>query len=340
MKRTGKGIGCMWYPIGFTVAANPSAATVKINEDGTATVLTGTVETGQGALTVLGQIAAEELGISADDVHVVSADTDTTPMDTGAIASRTTYVTGNAIQMAAAKAKEILFEVAAPLLRVKAEQLEAADRKIQVKGFPQRCLPIAEVANHAQFVMGQPAIGSASFNPPTVEMDPETGQGKPFSTYVYATQIAEVSVDDETGEVDVIRIAAAHDCGTAINPMLVEGQVQGGISMGIGFALQEEMLFDENGLQINPNLTNYIMPTSLDMPEIEVDIVENFDPTGPFGAKGVGEPTSVPTAAAILNAIHDAVGVRIYSLPATAEKILAAIKEKRAQEIQALPAAE
>ena len=340
MKRTGKGIGCMWYPIGFTVAANPSAATVKINEDGTATVLTGTVETGQGALTVLGQIAAEELGISADDVHVVSADTDTTPMDTGAIASRTTYVTGNAIQLAEEKAKEILFEVAAPLLRVKADQLEAADRKIQVKGFPQRCLPIAEVANHAQFVMGMPAIGSASFNPPTVEMDPETGQGKPFSTYVYATQIAEVEVDDETGEVDVIRIAAAHDCGTAINPMLVEGQVQGGISMGIGFAMQEEMLFDENGLQINPNLTNYIMPTSLDMPEIEVDIVENYDPTGPFGAKGVGEPTSVPTAAAILNAIHDAVGVRIYSLPATAEKILAAIKEKGAEERQALPAAE
>ena len=115
MKQKGKGIGCMWYPIGFTVAANPSAATVKVNEDGTATLLTGTVETGQGSLTVLGQIAAEELGISTDDVHVVSADTDTTPMDTGAIASRTTYVTGNAIKLAAEKAKEILFEVAAPM---------------------------------------------------------------------------------------------------------------------------------------------------------------------------------------------------------------------------------
>ncbi len=166
------------------------------------------------------------------------------------------------------------------------------------------------------------------------------GYSCPIDQDEYATQIAEVEVDDETGEVDVIRIVAAHDCGTAINPMLVEGQVQGGISMGIGFAMQEEMLFDENGLQINPNLTNYIMPTSLDMPEIEVDIVENYDPTGPFGAKGVGEPTSVPTAAAILNAIFDAVGVRIYSLPATAEKVLAAIKEKRAAERQALPAAE
>ncbi len=332
MKRRGRGIACMWYPIGYTVAANPSAAVVKVNEDGTAVVLTGTVETGQGSLTVLSQIAAEELGVATDDVHVVSADTDATPADMGAIASRTTYVTGNAIRLAAAKAKGILFEVAAPLLGVKPDQLEARDRKIQVKGFPQRNLAIGEVATRAQVVMGQPAIGSASWNPPTVALDPATGQGKPFSTYVYATQIAEVDVDDETGEVEILRIVAAHDCGTAINPMLVEGQVQGGIAMGIGFALQEEILFDDAGRQLNPNLANYITPTSLDMPEIEVDIVESYDPTGPFGAKGVGEPTSVPTAAAILNAIHDAVGVRITSLPATAEKVFAAIKAQRAHD--------
>jgi len=132
MKKRGRGMACMWYPIGFTVAANPSAATVKVNTDGTATLLTGTVETGQGALTVLGQIAAETLGIATDDVHVVSADTDATPMDTGAIASRTTYVTGNAIIKAAEQAREILFEAAAPMLSVKPEQLEARDRKIQV----------------------------------------------------------------------------------------------------------------------------------------------------------------------------------------------------------------
>jgi len=331
VKRRGRGIACMWYPIGFTVSANPSAATVKVNEDGTATLLTGTVETGQGSLTVLAQIAAEELGIATDDVHVVSADTDATPMDSGAIASRTTYVTGNAVRLAAEKAKQILYEAAAPLLGVKPEQLEARDRKIQVQGFPQRNMAIDEAAHRAQVVLGQPPIGSASWNPPTVAMDAETGQGKPFSTYVYATQIAEVEVDDETGEVEVLRIVAAHDCGTAINPMLVEGQVEGGISMGIGYALQEQILFDDAGRQINPNLSNYIMPTSLDMPEIEVDIVASYDPTGPFGAKGVGEPTSVPTAAAILNAIHDAVGVRITSLPATAEKVLAAIKAKPAQ---------
>jgi len=330
MKKRGKGMACMWYPIGFTVMANPSAATVKMNTDGTATLLTGTVETGQGALTVLGQIAAETLGISTDDVHVVSADTDSTPMDTGAIASRTTYVTGNAIVRAAEAARAILFEAAAPLLGVKPEQLEARDKRIQVLGYPSKSLPISEVAQHAETVIGNPAIGSASYNPPTVPMDPETGQGKPFNTYVYATQIAEVEVDEDTGEVEVLRIVAVHDCGTPINPMLVEGQIQGGISMGVGFALQEEILF-RDGVQVNPNLTNYIMPTSLDMPEIEVELVDNYDPTGPFGAKGAGEPTAVPTAAAILNAIHDAVGVRITSLPATAEKVLAAIMEKRQQ---------
>jgi len=338
MKRRGRGIACMWYPIGFTVAANPSAAVVKVNEDGTATVLTGTVETGQGALTVLGQIAAEELGVASEDVHLVSADTDTTPMDTGAIASRTTYVTGNAIRLAAANAKQVLFDVAAPMLGVRPDQLEARDRRIQVLGFPQKYMPIGEVALQAQVVKGQPALGSASYNPPTVAMDPDTGQGKPFSTYVYAAQIAEVDVDDETGEVEGPRIAAAHDCGTPINPTLVEGQVEGGISMGIGLALQEEILFDADGRQINPNLTNYIMPTSLDMPEIDVDIVPNYDPTGPFGAKGVGEPTSVPTAAAIANAIYDAVGVRITSLPATSEKVLMALREKQREEQKQIPA--
>jgi nicotinate dehydrogenase medium molybdopterin subunit len=338
VKRRGRGIACMWYPIGFTVAANPSAAVVKVNEDGTATLLTGTVETGQGSLTILAQIVAEELGIATEDVHVVSADTDTTPMDTGAIASRTTYVTGNAARLAAEKAKLILFEVAAPVLGVKADQLEVSDHKIQIKGFPQRNIHIGDVAERARGINGQPPIGSASFNPATVALDPETGQGKPFATYVYATQIAEVDVDDETGEVEVLRIAASHDCGTPINPMLVEGQVEGGISMGVGFALEEEMLFDANGRILNPNLTNYIMPTSLDMPKVEVDIVDSYDPTGPFGAKGVGEPTCVATAAAICNAIHDAVGVRITSLPATAERVWKALQEKRAQETRQLTA--
>lgn len=332
MKRAGQGIACMWYPIGFTATANPSSAVVKVHEDGTATVLTGTVEAGQGSLTVLGQIAAQELGISADDVRVVSADTDVTPMDTGAIASRTTFVTGNAVRLAAAEAKSVLYEVAAEMLMVEPRELEAVDHRIRVKTFPEKQIAIADVAERAQIVKGRPPLGSASFNPPTVPMDPETGQGKPFAAYIYATQVAEVEVDDETGEVEVLRICAVHDSGTTINPALVEGQVEGGIAMGIGMALEEEILFDPDGRQINPNLTNYLIPTSLDVPKIEVDVVQSYDPVGPFGAKGAGEPTLVPTVPAILNAIFDAVGVRITDLPATAEKILMAIKERERAE--------
>jgi len=328
MRHPGRGIACMWYPIGFTVAANPSAAVVKVNEDGTATLLTGTVEVGQGSLTVLGQIVAQELGISAGNVRIVSADTDATPMDTGAIASRTTFVTGNAVRLAAAEAKAILFQVAAGMLSVGPEELEAADHQIRVTASPEQRIMLRDVAERAQLVHGTPSLGSASFNPPTVPMDPETGQGEPFASYTYATQIADVEVDDETGEVEVLSIYAAHDSGTAINPALIEGQVEGGIAMGIGMALEEQIIFDAEGGQVNPNLTNYLIPTSLDMPKIEVDIVQSYDPIGPFGAKGVGEPTLVPTAPAIINAIYDAVGVRITDLPATAEKILFAIKAK------------
>jgi CO/xanthine dehydrogenase Mo-binding subunit len=327
MKKRGKGMACMWYPIGFMVKANPSTATIKLNEDGTAVLLTGTVETGQGSLTVLSQIAAEALGISAEDVAVVSADTDTTPVDTGAIASRTTYVTGSAIRRAAVELKRMLFDVAGRMLGVQPDQLEIADRRVQVVGFPQTGVSIGEVAFNSQVIQGRPLIATASFNPPTAPLNAETGQGKPFATYVYATQVAEVEVDTETGQVDVLRMVAAHDCGTPINPMLVEGQVQGGIAMGIGFALSEEVLYHE-GRQVNSRFGNYAMPTTMDVPDVEVEIVENYDPTGPFGAKGVGEPTLVPTAAAICNAIYDAVGVRIHDLPATPEKVLSALKAR------------
>ena len=326
MKKRGRGIACMWYPVGFTVAANPGAVTVKVNEDGTANVLTGAVEIGQGSMTVLGQIVAEELGIAPADVTMVMADTDSTPMDSGPIASRTTYVTGNAARLAAGEAKKTLFEVAASMLNVRPDQLEAFDRKIQVIGFPQKNLPIREVALKSQVSLGKPVLGSASYSPPTVPLDSD-GQGKPFGTYVTATQVAEVEVDTETGQVDVLRMVAVHDCGTAINPMLVEGQIQGGIAMGIGLALSEELLFTE-GVQANPSLANYMVPTAMDVPPIDVVAVKSYDPTGPFGAKGVGEPTSVPTAPAILNAIYDAVGIRIHSLPATPEKVLRALKEK------------
>lgn len=329
MKKRGRGVACMWYPVGFTVAANPGAVILKMNEDGTAILMNGTVEIGQGSKTALAQIAAEELGIAHDDIVVVTADTDTTPMDSGPIASRTTYVTGNAVRMAAAKAKEMLFEVAASMLSVRQDQLEACEGMIRVKDFEEKQVTIGEAAWTSQIKLGRPVIGCASFSPPTLPLDPKTGQGKPYGTYVYATQMAEVEVDTDTGHVQVLRVIATHDCGTPINPTLVEGQIQGGVSMGIGFALMEEVLFSE-GVQHNPSLGNYMIPTAQDVPRIDVTIVDNYDETGPFGAKGVGEPTLVPTAPAIANAIYDAVGVRLHDLPITPEKVLNALKKQSA----------
>jgi CO/xanthine dehydrogenase Mo-binding subunit len=176
---------------------------------------------------------------------------------------------------------------------------------------------------------GRPPMGSGSYNPETTFLDPETGQGIPYEEYVYATQIAEVEVDTETGQVTVLRLAAAHDCGKAINPMLLEGQLEGGVAMGLGYGMLEEMV-SENGQVQNPQFTDYILPTAPDMPEIELAIVEDPAPKGPFGAKGVSEAALLPTAPAIINAIYDAVGVRIRDLPATPVKVLAALKAKQA----------
>jgi nicotinate dehydrogenase medium molybdopterin subunit len=333
MKKRGTGMACMIYPIGFTSYPNPSSAFVKVNQDGTAVVLTGATDVGQGSTTVLAQIAAEELGIAYDAVTMVTSDTERTPLDFGSVASRVTYISGNAVKRAASEAKKTLLEVAAEMLDVQSpEELTVGGGLVFVKNFPERNVSIAEVARQAILVKGRPPTGDASYNPDTTLLDPETGHGKPYETYVFATQIAQVQVDTETGEVEVLKIVAAHDCGTAINPLLVEGQIEGGVAMGLGFGLMEEMVVEEGRVK-NPQFTDYIVPTALDMPEVEVSIVEDPVSTGPFGAKGVGEPSLIPTAPAIINAIYDAVGVRIRDLPATPSKILAALKEKqRAQE--------
>jgi len=328
MKKRGRGIACMFYPLGFTSYPNPSSAFVKVNPDGTAVVLTGAADVGQGSTTVLAQIAAEELGIPYEHVTLVTADTERTPMDAGSVASRVTYIMGNAIRKAAAQCKEILFQCAEQELGVMREGLEAADGVIRLKAFPEKALPIGEVARKSELLKGRPAVGSGTYNPPTTFLDPETGHGKPYATYVYAAQVAEVEVDTETGEVDLLKMYAVHDCGTAVNPMFVEGQVSGGISMGVGYGLLEELV-TKDGYVINGNLRDYVIPTILDSPDIEVDLVQEPEPTGPFGAKGVGEPVLLPTAPAIVNAIYDAVGVRIRSLPATPEKILKALKESQ-----------
>jgi CO/xanthine dehydrogenase Mo-binding subunit len=325
MKKRGKGIACMHYPIGFTSYPNPGTAFVKMHQDGTIVVSTGATDVGQGSTTALAQIAAEELGVPYESVTMITADTERTPFDLGSVASRVTYIVGNAVKQAAAATKQILLETAEDMLEADVEDLEAGDGLIYVKGVPDRNVPISQVAQQATMGKGRPPMGAGSYNPETTFLDPETGQGKPYEEYVYATQIAEVEVDTETGEVTVLRLVAAHDCGKAINPMLLEGQLEGGVAMGLGYGLLEEMVSDQGQVQ-NPQLTDYVLPTALDVPPIELAIVEDPAPKGPFGAKGVSEAALLPTAPAIINAIYDAVGVRIRDLPATPVKILAALK--------------
>ena len=327
MKKRGRGIAAMFYPLGGSAKPNPAAVFVKVNADGTAVVFTGANDIGQGSATILAQIAAEELGIGFDQVKMVMGDTQLTPFDHGPGASRTTYITGTAVQRAAAQAKQVMFEVAAEELNIAPSELEARGGFVYVKDLPERRWPISQLARKSTNVKGRPPIGSGVFQANVSNLDKKTGQGRAFTTFVYAAQIAEVEVDTETGEVDVLKITAVHDCGTAINPMLTEGQVEGGVAMGYGYGMMEEMVL-ENGQVKNPQFTDYLLPTALDVPEIATALVERPDPTGPFGAKGVGEPSLLPTAPAIVNAIQNAIGVRIRDLPVTPEKVLKALEQR------------
>lgn len=333
MKKRGRGVACMFYPIGSTGKPNPGSAFVKVNHDGTAAVFVGAVDEGQGSTTALAQLVAEELGIEFEDVRMITADTELTPYDQGTGACRVTYVVGNAVKRTAAKAKKLLLEAAAYKFKLaNTDSLVAEKGTIYLKDFPQKGLTIAEAAWTSERELGKPVIAAESYAPNLIGLDGD-GQGKPYQTHVFATQIAEVEVDTETGEVDIIKLAAVHDCGKAINPGMVEGQIEGGVVMGVGYALMEELI-QVNGDVLNKSFVDYAIPTAVDAPgEIVTGIIEYPEEGGPFGAKGVGEPTQLPTAPAIINAIYDAVGVRIYDLPATPQKILLALKSLPEQRI-------
>lgn len=323
MKKKGIGYGCMWYGIGNTGLPNPASAFVEVLDDGSVQVLSGCADIGQGSDTVLSQIVAEELGINLSDVKIVSADTAVTPEAGATSASRQTYISGNAVKKAAREVKDVLAKVAADSFDSNISEIKFADNKVFIKDEDDKEYTIAELVNICRS-QGILTLGSGKFNPDTTGLDDETGQGNPYATYAFATQIAEVEVDTLTGKVDVKKVVAAHDVGKAINPVNVEGQIEGGVSLGIGYALMEEIKLDK-GKVINNNLTNYLIPTAKDVPEIHSIIVESEEASGPFGAKGVGEPATIPTAPAIINAIYDAIGVRFYELPVTPEKILAAL---------------
>lgn len=324
MKKRGVGVGCMWYGIGNTGSPNPSGAFLDFIEDGTVLVLTGCADIGQGSNTALAQIAAGELGVGIEDVLVVSGDTGVSPEAGATSASRQTYISGNAVRLAARQAKEILIEEAASALGASAPDLDLVEGYVW-RGGQKTPMTVKEVLAHCR-KKGSLALGSGWFNPLTTGLD-EKGQGTPYATYSYAAQVAEVEVDTETGKVSVMRLVAAHDVGRAINPQAVEGQIEGGCLMGIGYALLEEVKLAE-GQIVNPRYAEYLLPMSLDTPEIYTIIVEDPEPTGPFGAKGVGEPALIPTAAAVANAVADALGVRFHSLPITPERVIEALNAK------------
>lgn len=337
MKHKGKGIACMFYPIAFTEYPNASSAYMKVENDGSAVLFTGVADIGQGSTTVLCQIASEVTGIPCERIKMVTADSQRTPFDTGSIASRVTFVAGNAVKKAAEACREMLFESAATMLGIivgdVTSQMRVGEDCVYLSGYEEACITIADAAAFSCLKMGKPVSGAGHFNPVTTLLNKEQGHGKPYGTHVFAAQIAIVEVDDETGTYDVKKIYAAHDCGKALNPLLVKGQIDGGVAMGLGFACTEELVYRE-GRIVNDQFTDYILPTAMDVPDIVSGVVERYDPEGPFGAKGIGEPSLLPTASAIANAIYDAVGVLITDLPITPEKVLTALKQKKSLDMQ------
>ncbi len=328
-KRGSKGEGRLKRGVGMAVMRHGSAAYpfimqaasafIKLNEDGSANLVIGPSELGQGILGAMSQIAAEELGLCAEDIHIVTGDTDVTPFDVGQHASRSTYCMGNAVLRAAAEVKQQLLERASKALEVSAEEMEVRDGQIYVKAMPEKGTSVAEIARDAIYNFKGEVLqitGKCTFEP--------RSDAPPFQA-----AFAEVEVDTETGEVKVARIIVAHDIGRAINPMSAEGQLEGSVVMGIGFTLLEDYVVNKNNGNVeSDNFTTYKIPSTLDLPETEVIIIEQPDPSGPFGAKSVGESGLVAIAPAIANAIYDAVGIRIKDLPVTPEKVLKALKSK------------
>ena len=311
--RCGWGIASFWYGIGNTGLPNPSTATIGVDEKGTITLYTGAADIGQGSDTVLTQIAAETLQVSNRDLKLIRADTGLTT-DAGATsASRQTYISGNAVKSAAENLVQKLREEASNQLKVSMPGIEY--EKGEFKGGA-KAVTLKELAK-ALHKKGQIAMGEGRFDPPITPLDKVTGQGVPYATYTFGTYYVEVEVDTGTGEVSVKHVIAATDVGKAINPSNVAGQIIGGVAMGIGYALMEE--FDPGKTR---SLTDYLYPTSMDVPPVEVIIVEDSEPSGPYGAKGVGEPALIPAAPAIINAMNQALNTKIIDLPAKLERVM------------------
>jgi len=326
----GIGMGCWAYVSAAKQLAHDStAAIIKVFEDGTATLITGASDIGQGSNTTMAQIAAEEIGIRLEDITVVSGDTEITPLDLGTFASRVTFISGNAVKAAAEDVKKQLFEFVVEQLEVDVSDLISRDRRIYVRGSPEKGMEFSQAVKGCLYSkQGQHILGRGNYNPDTVVVNQVTYEGHSSPAYGFGAQVAEVEVDRETGQVRVLRIGGAHDCGIAINPMHAEGQLEGASLGGLGQALYEN-LYTEKGLIMNPSFLEYKMVTALDMPELKTALIQVPDPGGPFGAKGMSEGCQIAPTPAIANAVYHAVGVRIKELPITPEKILEGLKEEK-----------
>jgi CO/xanthine dehydrogenase Mo-binding subunit len=322
-RKRGRGVAACWYGIARTAVIDRAGAWAEIDDGGTAKIVTGVTEIGEGILTVLAQIAAHEIGIRPQDVTIGDNDTARSPEAAHAGATRQTYMIGNVVALAARQARAKLVDVMADHWGVAAETIKTAAGEIWAEGTNHR-VPMRE-AVHIAKNRGVVPVGSASFGTDTTGLDPVDGAGRPWQAYVFGCQVAEVEVDTVTGEVQVLGIWAVHDIGRAVNPRGVEGQIEGGIVQALGQGLMEDYKLDK-GHTSTSGFAKYILPTSLDVPHVTSVILEDPDPLGPLGVKGIGEPAMVPTIPAVMNAIYDAVGVRVTSLPATPEKMLAAIQ--------------
>jgi CO/xanthine dehydrogenase Mo-binding subunit/aerobic-type carbon monoxide dehydrogenase small subunit (CoxS/CutS family) len=314
--RRGVGIGCMWYGIGNTSLSNPSVMKVGIAADGTLTLYSGAVDIGQGSNTIMMQICADALGVPMAQLRLIAGDTDLTEDAGKTSASRQTFVSGNAAKLAGEDLRR-------QILRLgnvgEDATIEMGAGKITVRdSATTRVIDLAQLSITER---GNVLMGTGRFDPPTTALD-DDGQGVPYATYAFAAQLAEVEVDMELGTTKVRRIVAAHDVGRAINPIQVEGQIHGGVAQGLGLALMEEYVPGRT-----ENLHDYLIPTFGDVPEIECILVEDREPLGPYGAKGIGEPALIPTAPAILAGIRHATGVRIRRVPATPDRVRAALLE-------------
>ncbi len=325
-KMRGRGMAASWYGIARTATIDRAGAWAELDDGGTAKIVTGVTEIGEGILTLLAQVAAEEMGVKPEDITIGDNDTARSPEAAHAGATRQTYMIGNCVALACRDARAKLDKELADHWDVDVDSIEAFDGEIWSKGSNLK-MSMEEAVDICK-KRGVVPVGSGSFTAHGTGLDPVDGSGSPWQAYVFGTQVAEVEVDTVTGEVQVLGIWASHDVGRAINPRGVEGQIEGGVVQGLGQALMEDYQL-ENGHTKTHGFAKYILPTSLDIPQINTVIVEDPDPKSPLGAKGIGEPALVPTAPAIMNAIYDAVGVRMTSLPATPEKILAALETKQ-----------